>query len=102
LVRHILTFHHGDDGYRWQLGLADCERKYDDFDKRRAASPNITVPTITPSKGMPMARRTSGQLLHLKSLRQIRASCYLWGIGHNLSEEAPLAFVDAVIEVDVV
>ena len=33
--------------YRWRLGLADGERKYDDREKRLVALPAIAVPTIT-------------------------------------------------------
>src|SRR5258705_523674 len=33
--------------YRWRLGLAEGEPKYDDLEKRLAAGPVITVPTIT-------------------------------------------------------
>jgi hypothetical protein len=33
--------------YRWRLGLAQGEPKYDDLEKRLAAGPVIPVPTIT-------------------------------------------------------
>src|SRR5262249_19325158 len=33
--------------YRWRIGLAEGERKYDEFEKRLAEGPVITVPTIT-------------------------------------------------------
>jgi pimeloyl-ACP methyl ester carboxylesterase len=88
------------DNYRWRLGLADGERKYNDLDKRLAASPNITVPTITlegDANGAPhpeagsYAKRFSGKYEH----RVIST-----GIGHNLPQEAPAAFAQAVIEVD--
>jgi hypothetical protein len=32
--------------YRWRLGLAEGETKYDDLEKRLAQSPLIGVPTI--------------------------------------------------------
>jgi pimeloyl-ACP methyl ester carboxylesterase len=87
------------DNYRWRLGLADGERKYDDLDKRLASSPNITVPTITlegDANGAPhpeagsYAKKFSGRYEH----RLLSG-----GIGHNLPQEAPAAFVDAVIKV---
>jgi pimeloyl-ACP methyl ester carboxylesterase len=87
------------DNYRWRLGLADGERKYDDLDKRLATSPNITVPTITlegDANGAPhpeassYARKFSGRYSH----RLVSG-----GIGHNLPQEAPAAFAEAVIEV---
>jgi len=86
--------------YRWRLGLADGERKYEDFERRLAQAPIITVPTITlegDANGAPhpepsvYAKRFSGKYSH----RTING-----GIGHNLPQEAPKAFVDAVIEAD--
>jgi pimeloyl-ACP methyl ester carboxylesterase len=87
------------DNYRWRLGLAEGERKYDDLDKRLASSPTITVPTITlegDANGAPhpepssYAKKFSGRYEH----RLISG-----GIGHNLPQEAPAAFADAVIKV---
>ena len=86
--------------YRWRLGLADGEQKFDDFEKRLAASPVITVPTITlegDANGAPhpdaasYARKFSGKYEH----RVIEG-----GIGHNPPQEAPQAFAKAVIDVD--
>ena len=86
--------------YRWRLGLADGERKYDDLDKRLAASPDIIVPTITlegDANGAPhpeassYAKKFSGRYEH---------RIFSGGIGHNLPQEAPAAFAKAVIEVD--
>jgi pimeloyl-ACP methyl ester carboxylesterase len=86
--------------YRWRLGLADGERKYDEFEKRLATGPVITVPTITlegDANGAPhpdpsvYAKKFSGKYLH----RTITG-----GVGHNLPQEAPQSFADAVIEVD--
>jgi len=86
--------------YRWRLGLAEGEPKYDDFEKRLAESPVITVPTITmegDANGAPhpeagsYAKRFSGKYEH----RLITG-----GIGHNLPLEAPQAFAKAVVDVD--
>jgi pimeloyl-ACP methyl ester carboxylesterase len=86
--------------YRWRLGLAQGESKYDDVEKRLAESPAITVPTITlegdanraphpePSA---YAKKFSGKYSH----RTIKG-----GIGHNLPQEAPQAFAQAVVDVD--
>ena len=85
--------------YRWRLGLADGERKYDDLEKRLATGPVITVPTITlegDANGAPhpepsaYARKFSGKYAH----RTITG-----GIGHNLPQEAPQAFAEAVLAV---
>jgi pimeloyl-ACP methyl ester carboxylesterase len=85
--------------YRWRLGLAEGEAKYDDLEKRLAAAPVITVPTITmegDANGAPhlessaYANKFSGKYAH----RTISG-----GIGHNLPQEAPRAFAEAIIDV---
>jgi pimeloyl-ACP methyl ester carboxylesterase len=86
--------------YRWRLGLAEGEPKYDELEKRLAAAPIISVPTITlesDANGAPhpepssYVKKFSGPYAH----RHIEG-----GIGHNLPQEAPKAFVDAIIDVD--
>jgi len=86
--------------YRWRLGLAEGETKYDDLEKRLAEFPVITVPTITlegDANGAPhpdassYAKKFSGKYSH----RLIKG-----GIGHNLPQEAPQAFAQAVVDVD--
>ncbi len=85
--------------YRWRLGLAEGESRYDAMEKTLATVPAITVPTITlegDANGAPhpdprdYARKFSGPYEH----RTIRG-----GIGHNLPQEAPQAFAQAVIDV---
>jgi pimeloyl-ACP methyl ester carboxylesterase len=87
--------------YRWRLGLARGETKYDDLEKRLAEAPVISVPTITlegDANGAPhpdpdpraYATKSSGKYAH----RMIEG-----GIGHNLPQEAPQAFAEAVLEV---
>jgi pimeloyl-ACP methyl ester carboxylesterase len=85
--------------YRWRQGLAEGEPKYDDLEKRLAESPVITVPTITmegDANGAPhpepsaYAKKFSGRYAH----RTIKG-----GIGHNLPQEAPQAFAEAVADV---
>ena len=86
--------------YRWRLALAEGESKYEALDKRLAEFPVITVPTITlegDANGAPhadpasYAKKFSGRYSH----RLIKG-----GIGHNLPQEAPTAFAQAVIDVD--
>jgi pimeloyl-ACP methyl ester carboxylesterase len=86
--------------YRWRLGLAEGKAKYDDLEKRLAEGPVITVPTITlegDANGAPhpdassYAKKFSGKYAH----RIIKG-----GVGHNLPQEAPQAFAEAVVEVD--
>jgi pimeloyl-ACP methyl ester carboxylesterase len=86
--------------YRWRLALAEGEPKYADLDRRLAEGPVITVPTITmegDANGAPhldpsaYAKKFSGKYAH----RTITG-----GIGHNLPQEAPQAFAQAVVDVD--
>jgi pimeloyl-ACP methyl ester carboxylesterase len=85
--------------YRWRLGLADGESKYDDLEKRLAQGPIITVPTITmegDANGAPhpdpstYRDKFSGKYSH----RLVRG-----GVGHNLPQEAPQAFAEAIVDV---
>ena len=86
--------------YRWRLGLAEGEATYSDLEARLAEAPVITVPTITlegDANGAPhpdpstYAGKFSGSYSH----RTIEG-----GIGHNLPQEAPEAFAQAVVDVD--
>ncbi len=85
--------------YRWRLGLAPGEARFDDLERKLASFPSIVTPTITlegDANGAPhpdptsYARRFTGKYQH----RQING-----GIGHNLPQEAPDAFAQAVIDV---
>jgi pimeloyl-ACP methyl ester carboxylesterase len=86
--------------YRWRLGLAAGEPAYDAIEARLAMAPTISVPTITmegDANGAPhpppaaYAGKFTGRYAH----RLIEG-----GIGHNLPQEAPRAFAQAVIDVD--
>jgi pimeloyl-ACP methyl ester carboxylesterase len=86
--------------YRWRLGLAPGEARYDDLERQLAESPVITVPTITlegDANGAPhpdpsaYASKFSGKYAH----RTLTG-----GIGHNLPQEAPEQFLAAIVEVD--
>jgi pimeloyl-ACP methyl ester carboxylesterase len=86
--------------YRWRLGLAEGEPQYDEMEKKLAAAPVIAVPTITmegDANGAPhppdtaYRKKFSGKYTH----RLITG-----GTGHNLPQEAPQAFADAIVEVD--
>jgi pimeloyl-ACP methyl ester carboxylesterase len=86
--------------YRWRIGLAEGETQYDELEKRLAVGPVIGVPTITlegDANGAPhpdssaYAKKFSGRYAH----RVIKG-----GIGHNLPQEAPQAFAEAIVEVD--
>jgi pimeloyl-ACP methyl ester carboxylesterase len=85
--------------YRWRIGLATGEPQYDDLEARLAALPAIAVPSITmegDANGAPhpeasaYAAKFSGKYEH----REVSG-----GVGHNLPQEAPRAFAQAVIDV---
>jgi pimeloyl-ACP methyl ester carboxylesterase len=86
--------------YRWRLGLVDGEADYQELEQRLAQGPVIDVPTITlegDANGAPhpdpsvYAEKFTGKYTH----RLIAG-----GVGHNVPQEAPQAFAEAVVEVD--
>jgi pimeloyl-ACP methyl ester carboxylesterase len=85
--------------YRWRLGLTEGEARYDELEKRLAAGPVITIPTITlegDANGAPHPDPSAyaGKFTGRYSHRLVKG-----GIGHNLPQEAPRAFAEAVIDV---
>lgn len=85
------------DNYRWRLGLSHGEARFDDHERTLAGAPAIAVPTITmegDANGAPhpdpasYAAKFTGKYAH----RLITG-----GIGHNLPQEAPRAFADAML-----
>ncbi|MEW2441552.1 alpha/beta fold hydrolase [Micromonospora marina] len=84
--------------YRWRLGLAEGEARYDEWERRLADNPGISVPTITlegDANGAPhldpsvYAGRFTGRYEH----RTVTG-----GVGHNLPQEAPQAFAQAILD----
>ena len=85
--------------YRWRLSLAEGEPAYDDLERQLASFPDIAVPTITlegDANGAPHPEASSyaGKFRGKYEHRLIEG-----GIGHNLPQEAPQAFAQAVIDV---
>jgi pimeloyl-ACP methyl ester carboxylesterase len=86
--------------YRWRLGLVAGEAKYDALERRLAGLPAISVPTLTlegdangaphPDPGV-YAAKFSGKYEH----RTLKG-----GVGHNVPQEAPQQFVEAILELD--
>jgi pimeloyl-ACP methyl ester carboxylesterase len=104
--RSAAAFDHPDHvdvvvhNYRWRLGLAPGEPQYDELERQLGTFPPIGVPTITlegDANGAPhpdpdaYAARFTGRYAH----RTVAG-----GIGHNLPQEAPQPFVDAIVDVD--
>jgi pimeloyl-ACP methyl ester carboxylesterase len=86
--------------YRWRLGLADGERKYDELEKQLAALPAITVPTITMEGDSNGAIHAPSTAYREKFSGKYDYRLITGGVGHNMPQEAPLAFAQAVIDVD--
>lgn len=85
--------------YRWRLGVAEGEAKFDEFEKKLSQAPVISVPTITmegDANGAPhpepsaYAKKFSGRYEH---------RLLTGGIGHNLPQEAPQAFAQAIVDI---
>jgi len=85
--------------YRWRLGLADGESKYDDLEKRLAQSPVIAVPTITLEGDANGAPRAEPSAYAQKFSGKYEHRTITGGIGHNLPQEAPQAFAQAIVDI---
>jgi pimeloyl-ACP methyl ester carboxylesterase len=86
------------NNYRWRLGLADGESKYDDLEQRLARRPVITVPTIVlegDANGAPHLEESA----YRRQFAGRYAYRLISGAGHNLPQEAPRAFADAIVDV---
>jgi pimeloyl-ACP methyl ester carboxylesterase len=86
--------------YRWRLGLADSEAAYDALEQRLAAAPVIGVPTITLEGDANGAPHPEPASYRAKFSGTYAHRTIAGGVGHNLPQEAPRAFADAVIEAD--
>jgi pimeloyl-ACP methyl ester carboxylesterase len=85
--------------YRWRLGLADGERQYDAIEQRLAAAPAIGVPTITMEGDANGAPHPPPAAYRAKFAGKYEHRTASGGIGHNLPQEAPKDFAQAVIDV---
>ena len=86
--------------YRWRQNLAEGERKYDDLESRLAAAPIITVPTIALEGDANGAPHPDPASYRTKFSGKYESRIIGGGVGHNLPQEAPQAFAQAVIDVD--
>jgi len=86
--------------YRWRQALAKGEPKYDDLERRLAAAPAITVPTITMEGDANGAPHPDPESYRAKFSGKYESRIIQGGIGHNLPQEAPQAFAQAIVDVD--
>ena len=85
--------------YRWRLGLADGERQYDAIEAKLATAPTIGVPTITMEGDSNGAPHPPPESYRAKFTGRYEHRTVTGGIGHNLPQEAPRAFAQAIIDV---
>jgi pimeloyl-ACP methyl ester carboxylesterase len=86
--------------YRWRIGLAAGESQYDDLEKRLAESPTISVPAITLEGDANGAAHSDPASYRQKFTGKYANRIIGGGIGHNLPQEAPHEFAQAVLDVD--
>ena len=86
--------------YRWRLGLADGERKYDAVEKQLAQGPVVTVPTITLEGDANGAPHPEPSAYAKKFVGRYEHRTISGGVGHNLPQEAPEAFAKAIVDAD--
>jgi len=84
--------------YRWRLGLGEGEPKFDVLEKRLAEFPVITVPTITLQGDADGAPRPDPSSYANKFSGKYEHRSVTGGIGHNLPQEAPQAFANAIVD----
>lgn len=87
------------NNYRWRLGLADGEARFNDVESRIAAAPRITIPAITLEGDANGAPHPAPSAYRAKFAGSYEHRDLSGGIGHNLPQEAPKAFAQAVLDV---
>jgi pimeloyl-ACP methyl ester carboxylesterase len=85
--------------YRWRLGLAEGEVRYDELEKRLASAPAIGVPTITLEGDANGAPHPDASAYAGKFTGRYEHRVVAGGVGHNLPQEAPAAFAKAIVDV---
>ncbi|MBW9055337.1 alpha/beta fold hydrolase [Rhizobium mesosinicum] len=86
--------------YRWRLGLAPGEDRFDEYEAELAKAPDISVPTITLEGDANGAPHPDPKAYALKFQAKYEHRLIAGGIGHNLPQQAPEAFARAVADVD--
>jgi pimeloyl-ACP methyl ester carboxylesterase len=84
--------------YRWRLGLAEGERQYDLVEARLAVGPPVTIPSITMEGDANGAPHPPPEMYRAQFTGPYQHRIITGGVGHNLPQEAPKAFAQAVID----
>jgi pimeloyl-ACP methyl ester carboxylesterase len=85
--------------YRWRMGLAEGESKFDVLEAKLAQAPSIAVPTITMEGDANGAPHPAPSMYASKFTGMHEHRTLDGGIGHNLPQEAPREFAQAVVDV---
>jgi pimeloyl-ACP methyl ester carboxylesterase len=85
--------------YRWRIGVARGESKYDDLEKRLAEAPPVSVPAITMEGDSNGAIHAPAAAYRAKFSGKYDYRLITGGVGHNLPQEAPQAFAKAIVDV---
>jgi pimeloyl-ACP methyl ester carboxylesterase len=87
--------------YRWRIGLAEGESKYDDLEKKIGAISSIAIPAITMEGDANGAAHAPDPLAYRNRFSgKYDSRVVTGGVGHNLPQEAPREFAQAIIDVD--
>ncbi|WP_333863211.1 alpha/beta fold hydrolase [Sphingobacterium sp.] len=86
--------------YRWRLGLSKGEKKYDRLEAKLSKLPVISVPTVTLEGDANGAAFPPPSNYASKFTGKYKHHTLKGGIGHNLPQEAPEAFAQAIVEAD--
>jgi pimeloyl-ACP methyl ester carboxylesterase len=86
------------DNYRWRLGLAKGEAKYDELELKLSTMPDISVPSITLEGDANGAPHPDPSAYTARFKARYAHHTITGGVGHNLPQEAPKAFADAILE----
>jgi pimeloyl-ACP methyl ester carboxylesterase len=85
--------------YRWRLGLTDGDPRYVDINNQLKTGPNISVQTITMEGDANGAPHPPPNAYTAKFTGKYEHRTITGGIGHNLPQEDPRAFAQAVLDV---
>ena len=86
--------------YRWRLSLAEGDPQYAELERKLAETPVISVPTITLDGDSDGVAPATDGTSYAKLFSGKRTHRVIAGAGHNLPQEAPRAFADAIVDVD--